>query len=174
VKAIARVIGEAPGIELQIFGEGSAKPELVALVSELGLSGHVTLHEPVPLRQVAQIMARADVGIVPKRDDSFGGEAFSTKILEFMAVGTPVIVAATRVDRHYFDGSLVRFFKPGDPDDLAAAFLDLYRNPEKGARLAARALEHARANDWSRKKLDYLALVGRLVTPAAGKASIES
>lgn len=174
IRAVGKVVKDAPGIHLQIIGEGGAKPQLAALVEELGLSDHVSLHEPVPLREVARVMARADLGVVPKRDDSFGGEAFSTKILEFMSVGTPVVVAATRVDKHYFDDSMVRFFKPGDADDLARAFLEMYRDREQGTRLSARAIEHARANDWSRKKLDYLALVRRLVTPAFGRASVES
>jgi len=41
----------------------------------------------------------ADLGIVPKRKDNFGNEAFSTKILEFMAMSVPVIVSDTMVDK---------------------------------------------------------------------------
>jgi glycosyltransferase involved in cell wall biosynthesis len=44
-------------------------------------------------------MENADLGVVPKRNDPFGDEAFSTKILEFMAMGVPVIVSETRIDR---------------------------------------------------------------------------
>ena len=64
-------------------------------------------------------MAEADLGIVPKRNDSFGDEAFSTKILEFMASGVPVVVSSTRVDRHYFNDKVVRFFPSGDIGRLA-------------------------------------------------------
>ena len=88
-------------MEFHIHGEGSAKPELERLVSELGLEGKVLLHAPLPLREIASVMANADLGVVPKRNDSFGGEAFSTKILEFMALGVPLLLADTRIDRHY-------------------------------------------------------------------------
>ena len=57
----------------------------------------------LPLRAIASMMADADLGVVPKRNDSFGGDAFSTKILEFMALGVPLLVADTRIDRHYFN-----------------------------------------------------------------------
>ncbi len=47
-------------------------------------------------------MSKADLGIVPKRAAGFGDEAFSTKILEFMALGVPVIASETQIDRYYF------------------------------------------------------------------------
>jgi len=58
--------------------------------------------------------------VVPKRANSFGNEAFSTKILEFMALGVPVIVSNTKIDKYYFSDDLVMFFKNEDIDDLAA------------------------------------------------------
>jgi len=154
---------EEPGMEFHIHGEGSAKGELERLIHELGLADKVHLHAPLPLRDIAGVMANADLGVVPKRNDSFGGDAFSTKILEFMALGVPVVVAETRIDRHYFDDSLLRFFKPADESDLARAMLDAYRRRERSAELASRALDYARENSWGARKGSYLAIVQRLV-----------
>ena len=133
VKAFALVQPQAPGMEFHIYGEGSARAEIERLVGELGLQGKVLVKDPLPLREIAAVMANADLGVVPKRNDSFGGEAFSTKILEFMALGVPVLVADTRIDRHYFNDTLVRFFKSSDVEALAQAMLDAYREREKGA-----------------------------------------
>ena len=66
----------------------------------------------IPLERVAETMATVDLGVVPKRNDSFGNEAFSTKIMEFMAMGVPVLVSNTRIDQHYFNERLVHFFEP--------------------------------------------------------------
>ena len=114
VNAFAIAKEKAPNIELHIYGEGSSKAELQKQIAELQLTDKVFLRSPLPLREIASVMANADLGIVPKRNDSFGGDAFSTKILEFMALGVPVVVADTRIDKHYFNESLVRFFKSGD------------------------------------------------------------
>jgi len=70
-------------------------------------------------------MASADIGVVPKRADSFGDQAFSTKIFEFMALGVPVIVSRTQIDSFYFDDSVVKFFDSKDEESLAEAMLEL-------------------------------------------------
>jgi len=163
VRAFAIAHREAPGMEFHIHGEGSAKPHLAQLVDELGLAGKVVLHPPLPLREIARVMANADLGVVPKRNDSFGGDAFSTKILEFMALGVPVVVAKTRIDDHYFDESLLRFFTPADEAELAHAFLDAYHRRERSAELASRALAYVHENSWLARKGGYLAIVERLV-----------
>lgn len=163
IKAFAIAQKQAPTMEFHIHGEGSAKPELARLIQELELDGKVQLHAPSPLRDIARVMANADLGVVPKRNDSFGGEAFSTKILEFMALGVPVVVAETRIDRHYFNDSLLRFFKPSDEHALAQAMLDAYQRRERSADLAARALDYAKENSWGIRKNNYLDIVQRLV-----------
>ncbi len=68
------------------------------------------------LDDIAGIIANADLGVVPKRADSFGNEAYSTKIMEFMSQGIPVVVSRTKIDSYYFDEETVRFFPSGDSD----------------------------------------------------------
>jgi glycosyltransferase involved in cell wall biosynthesis len=163
VKALALARRDAPGLEFHIYGEGPAEPELRRLVNDLGLSEAVFIRSPVALREIASVMANADLGVVPKRNDFFGGEAFSTKTLEFMALGVPLVVADTRIDRLYFDESLVRFFAAGDEKDLARAIANAYKDRALSARLAARALGYARQNSWAEKSADYLKIVETLV-----------
>lgn len=163
IQAFAIALRDAPGMRFHIYGEGSAKPDLERLVIELGLSKRVFLHPPMPLREIAVVMANADLGVVPKRNDSFGNEAFSTKTLEFMALGVPVLIADTRIDRHYFNDTLVAFFKSGDRQALAAAMSEAYHDRLALARRADRAVLYAEQNAWGVKSPLYLALVRQLV-----------
>ena len=80
-----------------------------------------------------------------------------------MSLGVPLVVADTRVDRFYFDESLVRFFRAGDADDLARVLLDAYGNRRRSAEISARAQAYAGRNSWAEKKADYLDIVGRLL-----------
>ncbi len=102
------------------------------------------------------------MGVVPKRADSFGNEAYSTKIMEFMSVGVPVVVSDTKVDRYYFDDTVVRFFESGNPHALAQAALQLLRNGQASRELTLRASAYAAQNSWESRKADYLALVNDL------------
>ena len=129
------------------------------LANDLELDGSVHFFKPSSVREIAAIMAQADLGVVPKRADSFGNEAYSTKIMEFMAVGVPVVVSNTKVDRFYFDDSVVRFFESGDSNALAQKMLELLRNPDLRREMIARALEYAARNSWQRRKADYLEIV---------------
>jgi glycosyltransferase involved in cell wall biosynthesis len=166
VKAVGLAKQRVPGLQLDIYGEGPAESALRALIEDLGLDQCVQMKAPMPLRDIAAVMANADLGVVPKRDGSFGGEAFSTKILEFMALGIPLVVADTRIDRHYFDDSLLRFFPAGDERALADMIVEAYEHQDEGHCRAAAALEYVAVNSWGHKKHAYLDLVHALVRGA--------
>jgi len=162
VRAFARIKNLVPEADFYIYGDGPSKPELRALIEQLHLEGRAVLYDRKPLREIPAVLETANLGIVPKRKDDFGNEAFSTKILEFMAMGVPVIVSDTKVDRHYFDDSVVRFFRGEDEVDLARCMLDLIRHPQKRRELAERAAEFVANNDWAFRKEEYLNLVDGL------------
>ncbi|HUN60370.1 MAG TPA: glycosyltransferase [Candidatus Sulfotelmatobacter sp.] len=163
ITAFARIKELVPQANFHIYGDGPSKLELCSLVKRFQLEPQVALYERIPLRQIAGVLETAQIGIVPKRKDDFGNEAFSTKTLEFMAMGVPVIVSDTKIDKSYFDDSLVRFFRGGDVEDLANCMLDLIEHPEKRTAQAERASEFVARNDWATKKQEYLDLVDRLI-----------
>jgi len=157
--AFVRVSRELPQAEFHIYGDGNMKPALQQLTIELGLADKVRFFEPVRITEIARVMANADLGVVPKRADSFGNEAYSTKIMEFMSVGVPVVVSSTKIDRYYFNDSVVKFFVSGSAESLAEAMLEVLNHPEQGRRMAAEASAYARQHSWDSRKADYLRLV---------------
>jgi glycosyltransferase involved in cell wall biosynthesis len=167
IRALGRIKDEAPNAEFHIYGDGPSVPALKALIESLGLNGRVKMMGGRGIGEMAQIMENADLGVVPKRNDLFGDEAFSTKILEFMIMGLPVVVSSTKIDRFYFSDSVVKFFRAGDDADLADAMLAMIRNPEARNRMAQNALEFAAKYDWESNKDKYLNIVN-LLTASAG------
>ena len=111
-------------------------------------------------------MGKADLGLEPKRNGIFVGDAMSTKILEFMSLGVPVIASDTRVHRHYFDTRVLEFFNSGDEKDLARAILKLATDEDYRKHLAKAGAEFAEDFSWEEKKSGYLRLVDRLVEPS--------
>jgi hypothetical protein len=137
---------------------------LRALAKQLGLEDSVKFIKAVALDQMAQVIANADLGVVPKRADSFGNEAYSTKIMEFMSQGVPVVASRTKIDAFYFEEGVVHFFESGNSEAMAKAMLDVIENPDLRASLASRGYEYVRQHGWDQKKKEYLDLVDSLST----------
>jgi glycosyltransferase involved in cell wall biosynthesis len=162
IEALAEVKKQVPSVELHLYGSGRLEADLRALADRLGLNDSVRFLGSIPLDQIPGVMANADLGVVPKRADGFGNEAYSTKIMEFMSQGVPVVASRTRIDQFYFDDQLVRFFTSGDAQAMADAILDLIAKKPLRDALAVRGLEYVDHNSWDKRKLDYLDLVDSL------------
>jgi glycosyltransferase involved in cell wall biosynthesis len=162
IRAFARIAHDVPEAEFHIYGEGPYRAALEQLVQDLGMPSRIKINGFLPTRAIARLIENADLGVVPKRTDGFGNEAFSTKIMEFMAVGVPVIVPDSRIDTYYFSDATVKFFKGGDEQDLSQAMLALIHHPEWRGQLSRNALRFVEQNNWDRMKIEYLALVDAL------------
>lgn len=172
IRAFALAQLQMPAAELHIYGEGPARAELVTLTRHCGLTDRVRILDRLPLEDIALVMASADLGIVPKRADGFGNEAFSTKTLEFMACGIPVVVSRTTVDEHYFDETLVSFFAPGSPADLARLMIRAYEarfgnfdQPDAVRRFVAQ-------NSWQERAHEYLRLMDSLANTSFERPAV--
>lgn len=163
IDAVALLRDKAPHLKFLIIGDGPDREKIRTTVQRERLEERVTLKGFIPLEQVADIMATIDLGVVPKRKDSFGNEAFSTKIMEFMAMGVPVVASRTRIDEYYFNERLLQFFESESAEDLAAKILELIEDPAKCGTLRTHATEFIQKNNWDVKKNEYLDLVDRLV-----------
>ncbi len=165
IRAVSVARKEFPDLELHIYanyGNLDYYHSLLDLQKRLGLDSNVFFHDPVPIEELGGIYSRATLGVVPKRGGIFSGEAFSTKILEFMAAGLPIVASRTKIDEFYFDDEMITFFEPENSDDMARSIVQLARNPQ---RLRSQ-VEHCRRfisdNTWDRKKALYVEIVNRL------------
>ena len=163
IEAFRQVREKIQDAEFHIYGGGN-RDELVKIVDGLGMADSIKFWGGFPLDRMPQVIADASIGIVPKRANSFGNEAYSTKIMEFMSQGVPVVVSRTKIDSYYFDDSVVRFFESGDPRAMAEAMLDVALNRELRDKLVAGGLRYAEEHGWARKRREYFALVDSLCT----------
>jgi len=166
IGAFAKIKDELPSAEFHIYGEGPAKPSLIQLTDSLGLSGRVIFHGSLPNQEIVRVMANTDLAVEPKRVGSaFGNEALSMKILEFMAVGVPLVVSRTRIHEFYYSDTLVKYYDSDNEEELASKILLLTRNPSLRTQLVANALKYVEANNWDIEKGRYLDIVDDLSGP---------
>ena len=159
IRAFHKLLPRLPEADFHIYGDGNMKARLVEQTAELGLQERVRFFDPVSAQDIPGIMAEADLGVVPKRADSFGNEAYSTKIMEFMALGVPVVASSTKIDRYYFDDSVVRFFESGNEQALADAMYEVLQDETLRRGMVERASDYAKLHSWDNHKKEYLNLV---------------
>lgn len=169
IEAFAEVREKVPCAEFHIYsGGGGKEKELRLLVQSLGLENSVRFFPSVHIEEIVQVIANADLGVVPKRADAFGNEAYSTKIMEFMSQGVPVVAARTKIDTFYYEEGVVHFFEPGNHRAMANAIMDVIHDTKLRASLVLRGYDYVERNGWHCKKDEYLNLVDAL---ASGRRS---
>ena len=163
INAFPRVLERCPDAEFHIYGGAGIIEELKALVGQLRLEKKVLFCGTVSVKEIPALVANADLGVVPKRANSFGNEAYSTKIMEFMSQGIPVVISRTAIDTYYFDESHVRFCESGDVEAFAEAIIELLTNETLRKQMVKSADTYVARNHWGNKKQEYLDLVDGLI-----------
>lgn len=150
IEAMALLRNDIPIVRLVIIGKGDLMDELPGLCQEFDVADIVELrNELVMAEDLPEIIARADLGIVPYRNDVFTDGLLPTKLMEYAAMELPCVAARTTAIERYFAGTMVAFFEAGSADSLAEVVRDLYRSPDRIERLKAGADEFNRRHNWS-------------------------
>jgi glycosyltransferase involved in cell wall biosynthesis len=162
IKAMALINREIPGCRLDIYGDGSEKSNLIDLGRKIGVSEVINFNDVVPAEAIVKIMQNADVGIDPMMGGLFFGEVLTVKSLEFLTVGIPLLISRTRASEYYYDSSMVKYFEPESPDELAKGVIDLYRDPNKRREMVRNGRRFAEKHNWQRYKEEYYRIVDEL------------
>jgi phosphatidyl-myo-inositol dimannoside synthase len=150
LRAADRLQSRGVPVRLAIGGTGDLADPLAAEAARLGCASRVRFLGDIPHDEVGGLLRAADVVAVPSvRDEKGNVDGLPNVLLEAMAVGRPLvstrIAGVPDVVDHDRNGLLV---PPGDDDALAAALERLATDRELRARLAAAALDRARALSW--------------------------
>jgi glycosyltransferase involved in cell wall biosynthesis len=165
IKAWARLKDRLPNADLHIYGGtcgDGAEGRISALADEVGVVGSIKFFRMVSPDKVPDIIANADLGVVFKRADSFGNEAYRTQLIEFMSQGVPVVASRPKSDSFCVDDAVVRSFPSRDDRAMAEAMVEIAEDKALRDALIARGYEYVNRNSWDSRKRDYLELVDSL------------
>jgi len=168
VEGLARL---RPGLRwrLDVFGDGPWRGRVEGAVERTGTADRVTLHGRVDIDELPRLLAGADIGLVPSLPEQYMEYSLSTKLLEYAAMGVPVIASDLATFRHHFTDAALRFVPGGDPAALARAVEAAVEDPEGTVSLGQAARREAAAYDWAVQRERYLATVDRLITGAGAR-----
>lgn len=168
VKAIKRFLDNGSrNIKLVIVGQGEVD-RLLHLASELGISSNLEYRGEISDKaKLAELMAEADVGLVPYDNNPLWRNTLPTKFFEYCACGVPVVATV------YEDSILAKLVNehgvgltvpPMDKDRLARTIEELYYNPEFVIAASKRArLMVEKSFDRAKIAKDLFNLVKQLV-----------
>jgi glycosyltransferase involved in cell wall biosynthesis len=163
IQAVDLLRKEIPEICLTIHGRGEYLNELRMLTEKLGLITNVRFStQYVPTLELPQLIGNAHAGIVPYRRDIFTDGILPTKLMEYAALGVPVIAARTTAITAYFDPEMIQFFTPEDVHDLARSIMLLYKDRNRLAQYARNIEKFNQRYNWKTVAAQYVEVVDRL------------
>jgi glycosyltransferase involved in cell wall biosynthesis len=165
VRALSEIRKVRPDVRLLIVGEGEDEAPLRMLIRQLDLEQHVTLLGFKPLDEVALLVASADIGVTANSGDVFTELIVPTKLMEYVALGVPAVVSRLPAVEQYFDETMVNFFEPDDPHDLASVVLSVADDLPAAREVAQRTRERFLGDyGWQTMKRRYLQLIDEVAT----------
>ena len=173
VRAMARLKGEVP-IKLRILGEGNRLAEVFKLAATLGVANSVEHVGSVPIERVRGEMRDADVGISCHRAGIFGDLYFSTKIVEYLTQGLPVLSPRTYTIGKYLSDDCLFYFEPGSDAALAENLRFMWNNPAEVLRRLTQARQLLPRLSWQAEKAKFLSFYADVVNDDRPSARVLS
>jgi len=144
VSAFARVLKVVPNAKLVIAGSGREEDNLSRQVESLNIMNSVFMMGGLAKEKVAQLMAAADVFVLPSKMESFG-----LALLEASAAGVPIVCSnAGGAPEVFQDDFNALLYPPGDDDAMAQAIVHLIQDRELAKKIGANAVETAKRFTW--------------------------
>jgi glycosyltransferase involved in cell wall biosynthesis len=169
LRAFARIQAAVPDASLTVVGDGPLREELHALAASLQLQ-HTTFTGAVPPEHMPQLYDEGSVYLNSPVIDNM-----PNSVIEAFACGLPVVTSnAGGIPYIVRDRENGRMVASGDPEALAAAALDLLREPHCALALAdAARAECLERYIWPAVRERWMALYG-VNEPATNTTQIVS
>jgi glycosyltransferase involved in cell wall biosynthesis len=116
----------------------------------------------VPLDQMPGELEPAHIGLAPYRLDPFMADSLPSKLLEYAAMGLPVVASRLPYIHELFGDSLW-YSEPGDVSSLAAAMLRAADQPTEARRRVEVAKDVVAQLSWDTQRNTYFGVVDSLL-----------
>lgn len=168
LEAMPAILAVFPQAELHLIGPAKRHQlkGLLKLAARLGLDQPaICFRGALSAGQIAAELRAAAVCLAPLayNDRNLVQGCCPIKLLEYAAVGRPILASDLPVVRELLGEGEARFFQPGDAHDLAAQVIDLLTHPEAGQAMGERAAARVRRYfTWERAGQQLLEVYARL------------
>ena len=148
IEAFAKVLNSVPEATLYMVG-GEHESDIEILrgrARELNIDDRLVFTGNLPREQALRWVHAADVCISPLFPTPILNAASPTKLVEYMALGKPVVANDHPEQTRVIEESGAGLCVPYDVDDFAAAIVEILNDPIKAAEMGKKARDYVEAN----------------------------
>lgn len=116
--------GGRTDITFTLIGSGPERPALEQMAAQMGLGDFVVFTGRIPDEELLRYLSTADVCVNPDRVNEMNDKSTMNKIMEYMAIGKPIVQFEMKEGRYSAQESSL-YAKPNDAADFADKILKL-------------------------------------------------
>jgi len=165
IEALKEILKYLPDSTLTICGkyEGPFRRHLEGYLRAMELEDHVLLRGWCMPSEIARLLQKHDIALVPHLNSEFMNLAILTKVLEYATVGMPMVLSRLEALTSLFGDDRLQYAEPGNAKDLADKVMDVCKDPDLRRIQCMHAYEVLNAISPDAESLKYAATVRRLV-----------
>jgi len=147
----------------RIIGEGDFSAELKKLIRDHALDEVVEFdNRNYPVHEIPRRIADCNVGVVPLEISSITNFALPVKLLEYIAMGLPVVTVRSAAIRYYFRDEDCLFYDWDDVESLRRLLDAIAEEPQILERYHRRAVVLRDKFSWRTESEKYIGLLKNL------------
>lgn len=117
-------------VHFGLVGGGTSLDDMMAYANELGISDYVSFTGRVPDQQLLEVLNTADVCVNPDVANEMNDKSTMNKIMEYMALGKPIVQFDLAEGRFSAQGASL-YANKNDEVDMAEKIIELLDDPER-------------------------------------------
>jgi glycosyltransferase involved in cell wall biosynthesis len=161
LRALAALKARRDDWHAVFMGDGDVLALMVRLAGKLGIAGHVEFTGMVGDAEIVRVLSTADVCIAPDPKNAFNDRSTMNKMVEYMAMGKPIVAYDLAEARVSANGSGM-FAAADDVEGFAAHIDTLLSDPARRERLGALGRHRVETElNWRRSETALLAAYER-------------
>ena len=163
IRSMADSIKYFPDLEFHIWGSGGGDLDEIAKLSKKpGFVGKVQFHDALPMRDLIPKLLGMTLGVVGNRKSPATELMLPVKMLEYVALGIPVVAPRLKAVQHYFTEEMVSYFEPDDIESMTRAILRLLERESLRKSQAVKAKAFLDQYGWEKHQKSLIDLYNNL------------
>lgn len=143
-------------LTVYLIGAGDDWDRVCALATELGLDDYVVFTGRIPDGPALEILSSADVALSPDPKNPLNDVSTMTKIMEYMALGLPIVSFDLR-ESHYSAGGAALYVRDNDPVAFGDGILHILTDPSLAKRMGDLGVRRTETTlSWQRQAQNLL------------------